>query len=544
LAIFRAGLVPNVEVDDAATRQREEAAMDKIRDETVEVKEGAILVEKGKRITSAVIERWNAYRRQVTAPERSGYRSFQDLVENFVPSLGILLLVAVYSRVVMSPKPRKRRSITLMAVLVLVNLAMIRLALHFGESMPVQRLLMNSGIPSGADALIWMAPPALAAILVTLLAGPHMAILATFLVAGFSSIMLGHSMDVLFVAVIASLVGIWFSRGARNRGTVVRAGIFSGIAVAVTMFLLCISSGGLSVSELVWQVLGSMTGGLLTGAVAVAILPLLERVFKITPDIALLELTDYNHPLLRKLQLIAPGSFNHSVAVANLAEQIALVTDANSLLCRCAALFHDVGKMVKPEYFVENQRMGINPHSDINPTMSALVIKSHVREGIELAKEYKLPRVIIDIIEQHHGTGLIQYFYYKARQQSLHSASVSAAEKGTADETIFRYDGPRPRTKEAAIVLFADSMEAASRALKKVTPQSIGELVDAIIADRIRDGQLDSCPLTFSELQRIRGSLKSSLINMLHQRIVYPGATPEKEEERETDDTDEASSNK
>ena len=526
LTLFRPALQPNVEIDLAATGQRQQVAMAKVLPVIVEIQEGTPLTLPGEEITPPILERWNAYRHQMASHEKTAYGLQRTLTEHLATALGLITLLALYNRVAPSPRPGKRRNITLTALMVLLNLFLVRLMLELGESPLVLRTLAGNGAIPVTDILFWMTPPALAPILVTMLAGPPMALNATLLVATFSAMMLGRNPDLLFIAILSSLTGIYFSNGARNRGAVVRAGLMSGLAVAIPVFFIC-TINQLPPVQVLWQATGCLVGGLLTGIVAVGILPLLESLFKITTNITLLELTDYDHPLLRKLQIIAPGTFHHSVTVANLAERAAAEINANALLCRCAALFHDVGKMVKPEYFIENQRQDTNPHATVSPSMSALIIKSHVREGIEIAREYKLPRIIIDVIEQHHGTGLIQYFYYKAKQlaqviPATDPAPADTTGRNAVDETTFRYDGPRPRTKEAAIVLLADSVEAASRSLKKVTPQSIKELVHALIADRIADTQMDNSPLTFRELQRIRESLQSSLLNMLHSRIEYP----------------------
>ncbi|HQU09209.1 MAG TPA: HDIG domain-containing protein, partial [Opitutales bacterium] len=192
------------------------------------------------------------------------------------------------------------------------------------------------------------------------------------------------------------------------------------------------------------------------------------------------------------------------------------------------ALYHDIGKMVKPEYFVENQQDGLNPHIDRTPSMSALVIKNHVKEGVEIGKQAKLPKVIIDIIEQHHGTSLIQYFYAKARQRQRvlgEHNTLTPFELEEIDETTYRYDGPKPRFKESAIIFLADPLEAASRALRKVTPQKIDELIERIFQERMDDHQLDDCPLTMQELHMLKKSFSFSLLNMLHSRTEYPGAS-------------------
>ncbi|MDR1498641.1 MAG: HDIG domain-containing protein [Puniceicoccales bacterium] len=510
-SIFSPALFPNVEIDAEATRRRQREVADKVSPPLIEIREGETLLSPGETVTPEILERWDAYRQQSIGREKAAYTPLRAIEENFIPSFGIILIAAIFAQLC-PPSGIKRRHLTLALLMVPANLALIRAVIELGASRPMLHALPNP------DIIFWTAPPALAAILVAAMTGHYLAIFSSFLVSAFAALMLGHSLDVLLVFTFASFTGVWFARNARDRSAVLRAGAISGIATALPVFLIC-KTGSITWDMLTLQTLACFISGLLTGMFAIGIIPFLERIFKITTNITLIELTDYNHELLRKLQLIAPGTFNHSVAVANIAEAAAANTSANALLCRCAALFHDIGKTMKPEYFVENQHED-NPHSGVSPTMSSLIIKSHVRDGVRIAKEYALPRAIIDIIEQHHGTGLILFFYHKAKKQI--STTPDAGNGRTVDEISFRYDGPRPRSKEAAIVLFADSLEAASRSMKNPTPTTINELVDHIFSDRIRDGQLDECPLTFSELRSIRESIKASLLNLLHHRIEYP----------------------
>jgi putative nucleotidyltransferase with HDIG domain len=289
-----------------------------------------------------------------------------------------------------------------------------------------------------------------------------------------------------------------------------------------------------------------LTTGLLTGGVVVVSLTLLEGLFKRTTDITLLELTDFNHPLLRLMQMEAPGTYHHSLVVAQLAENAANAIGANPLIARVSALFHDIGKTKKPEYFTENQRDRLNPHDENNPSLSALIIKAHVKDGVDLALKHKLPRMVIDVIQQHHGTTLIRYFFQRALSEKRAAASGQTSPAflrpsndvrdslsgGTAPgldtsrpcETTYRYDGPRPQFKESAIIHLADAVEAASRSMRKVTPQHLGELIDQVFHERIEDGQLDEAPVTFEDLSKIKSSFTFTLLNMLHSRIGYAPA--------------------
>jgi putative nucleotidyltransferase with HDIG domain len=259
------------------------------------------------------------------------------------------------------------------------------------------------------------------------------------------------------------------------------------------------------------------------------LLPVLEGTFRITTDISWLELTDLNHRLLRRMQLEAPGTFHHSLVVAQLAEAAAEVIGANAVMCRVSAYFHDIGKLKKPSYFIENQGdMLENPHDHLTPTMSALVIIAHVKEGVDLAVKHKLNPRVIDVIQEHHGDSLVYYFYRKAQEQQ--KAEQQKVDRGLGnpedlpqiEEKNFRYPGPRPRSRESGIVSLADAIESASRSLKKPTPAKIRGLVDDLVEGRICDGQLDECGLTLRELARVKESFAATLRSMMHSRIDYP----------------------
>ncbi len=241
-------------------------------------------------------------------------------------------------------------------------------------------------------------------------------------------------------------------------------------------------------------------------------LPILENLFHITTNLRLVELSNPHHPLLEELIIKAPGTYNHSVMVSNLSERAARAVGASPVLSRVGAQFHDVGKIKRPLFFVENQ-MGKNPHDRTNPTLSFLVITSHVKEGIELARQHRLPSELVNIIEEHHGTSLLNYFYNRALEKGLSS--------GLTKES-FRYPGRKPQTKEAALVMLADSVEAASRTLRKPTPSRIEELINRIIKEKLEDGQLDESNLTLGDLNKIAQSFKEVLISVFHARVEYP----------------------
>jgi hypothetical protein len=257
------------------------------------------------------------------------------------------------------------------------------------------------------------------------------------------------------------------------------------------------------------------------------VLPLFEMLFGVTTSITWLELADLNHPLLKRMTTEAPGTYHHSLMVAQLAEAAAEAIGANAAMARVCSYFHDIGKMVKPEYFIENAQHGRDAHAGLAPTMSALVIIAHVKEGVDLAIKHRLNRAIIDVIQQHHGTSTVYYFYRKAlslqeARRSFSPGSLDDEEPPEVREESFCYHGPKPQTRECAIISLADAVESASRCLEKVTPNKIDQLVEEIIQRRLAGGELKECDLRFSELSEVAESFKSSLRSMTHARIVYP----------------------
>jgi len=519
--IFRAGLAPNLLYSAKATDRAIEQAVGAIQTPVLTFKEGDTLVEPGQMVTPLEIERLNAYRAAEIERGRGSLLFNRLFMERVVLTLLLLLAVYIYVRQSFTDAYKRERAIFVTAVSILLNLLIIRLVIELGEV-----ALLNSR-PS-LSMLPYIAPYALAPIIVAVLIGSRPAVMAALIVSALFGIIQNNSIEFFLIAFLSGVVGSFVSVNIRKRANLLRAGLYAGATAAVAGAAVALFNN-YALGLVGQQTLIALSVGVFTGVLAVGMLPLFEQAFKITTEITLLELTDFNHPLLRRMQMEAPGTYHHSLMVANLSENAAASIGASPLLCRVCCLFHDIGKLVKPEYFVENQRGGINPHDEKNPSMSALVIKAHVKEGVEIARKHKLPRVIIDVIRQHHGTSLIQYFYFQARQKGKSGSNPPFPEKNgrpreeiKVDESTYRYDGPKPAFKESAIIFFADAVEAASRSLKKVTQPAVEELIDGIIAKRIEDGQLEECPLTFKELHDIRSSFVYTLLNMLHARIEYP----------------------
>jgi putative nucleotidyltransferase with HDIG domain len=327
----------------------------------------------------------------------------------------------------------------------------------------------------------------------------------------------GWDLPIAVWALLVQWTGVYAITSYRERAALLRAGLVVGGASA----LVALAVEAIARTREPWA--HSLYGAglaFLGGAVGVGLLvsfalPLLEGVFRVLTDIRLLELSNVSNPLLSQLAVKAPGSYNHSLVVGTLAEEAAKSIGANSLFCRVAAFYHDVGKVRKPEYYIENQR-GVNPHERLQPSMSALIISSHVKDGVRMAREARLPEQIVDIIPQHHGTRLMTYFYEKARKQ----AAASGTEINEAD---FRYPGPKPQTKEAAIFMLADGVEAASRTIDEPTPSRLKDAIHQIAGRIVLDGQLDECDLTFADLEKIEQAFHRTLVGMYHHRVDYPG---------------------
>ena len=522
--VFSAGLEPNLIYSASGTRRAIEQAVAQIEPNPIQFKQGDTLIEPGSIVTEADLERLKAYRNA----ERQGGASFlfnELFLKQLILTVFLLLSIYIYLRQGLLRLKKRNRALAVMAVSILLNLMLIRLISMVGES----ALIANS--PS-LSLLPFIAPYALAPILISVLIGAAPAVLAALVISVVFGIIQGNSIDFFLIAFLSGVVGSVMANAIRKRTQLVRAGLFAGAAAALAGAAIGLLNH-FPLGLVGQQTLFALVVGAFCGILAVGLVPVLEQLFKITTDITLLELTDFNHPLLRQMQIEAPGSYHHSLMVANLSENAAAAIGANPLLCRVCCLFHDIGKLVKPDYFVENQRGGVNPHDEKNPSMSALVIKAHVKEGVEIARKHKLPRVIVDVIRQHHGTSLIQYFFHEAKQRVLQEAPRKSSAKqknegSSIDESTYRYDGPKPAFKESAIIFFADGVEAASRSLKKVSQPNVEELIDEMFKSRIEDGQLDECPLTFQELDEIRKSFIYTVLNMLHARIEYP-----KEEKRE-----------
>jgi len=308
---------------------------------------------------------------------------------------------------------------------------------------------------------------------------------------------------------ISGIFSIILVQGARKRITIIRTGFIVGIIQAMSLIFI----------ERFWirmpdRYLLLLLNGIASSIIVLGILPVFEYLFKTFTNISLLELADFHHPLLQRLILEAPGTYHHSLMVGNLCDTACNAVGANALLARIGAYYHDIGKLSKPDYFSENQNVKESKHDALSPVMSKLIIMNHVKEGVDLAKKYRLNPALMDFIQQHHGTGLVYYFYRRALENLEENQEIK--------EEVYRYPGPKPNTKETAIVLLADSVEAATRSLRDPAPAKIEEMVHKVINNKFIEGQLDECDLTLKDLEIISAVFIRILSGIYHSRVVYP----------------------
>ena len=517
---FRTGLTANLVFDRAATEAREADTRRQMKPVMVSVAHGQTIIEPGERVSPEQFEMLMAYRRFLREHTDTPFDEGLTLFGRILLVLAMVIASVIYIRLEDRETLQHNGRLGLLALVTIVNLALVRLVYSIGGL----DFFIHDG--SWASTLPYVAPTALAPLIVAILIDAGSAIFMALLISIFTGVIYGNRLDLVVLTFLASLVAIFGCRELHKRGRVVRAAATGGLTLA--LFALPIGfADQVPLAILARQMTAAVATGLLTGMAVVGVLPVLESLFKRTTDITLLELTDYNHPLLRQLQLDAPGTYHHSLVVAQLAENAANAIGANPLLARVCALFHDIGKTPHAAYFTENQRDGVNPHDGLTPLASAQIIKSHVTDGVELARRHRLPRAVIDVIQQHHGTTLVRSFYLRAIEQSRVPFPVKNMPHPMSllpppVEAAYRYEGPRPQFKESAVISLADGLEAATRSLRSATAGQLAPLIDRIVGDRIADGQLDEAPLTFEELSKVKNSFQFTLLNMLHARVSYP----------------------
>jgi putative nucleotidyltransferase with HDIG domain len=483
--IGRQLIQPNLVLDTEKVNRARQAAVDSV--EPVLIMKGEVIVRKG----------------DVVRPEHIELLRDVGLLKtgrDYGAVLGVILLTAILL-VLGGTYLYQNRSDVLQnePLLALVGSVLITMLL-LGELFSVISW-------SGAR---FLNPSALTGLLLTLLIDSQVATIATIIMAIFLTVINDLSWIIGLLALIGGLTAIFSVSKVSQRGDLMRAGFIVGGVNLVLMLTLGLLSKD---TNLIYNSYLGLLSGVLASIMAIGILPYLESIFKVTSSLRLLELSNPNHPLMRRLMLEAPGTYHHSILVGNLAEAAAEAVGADGLLARVGAHYHDIGKLKRPYFFVENQ-VGIdNPHDKMAPSLSTLIITSHVKDGLELANEFKLPPAVTQFIAQHHGTDLVRYFYHRASE---------ANDEGTVEERDFRYPGPKPHGKEVAIVSLADATEAAVRSISRPNPGKIEAIVRKIIKDRLNSGELDESDLTFQDMDRIANAFVKVIVSMFHARVEYP----------------------
>lgn len=478
---------PNLFLNEEETEKRRQEAISSVNKVERTIQIGQIIIRKGDIVTSEDIAILNAL-------------GLQNPKINFSNIIGIILITTIcFSLLILYLNyyyPDIYKDINKLILLSIICIFIVLFA---------KITLQVSG---------YLIPIASASMLIAISLNFEIAILVTVILSFLISFIPGGEMNYTIVLIVSGIVSIYSIRSATQRSSLTRAGLMiAGVNIVA------ISALGLINNENYYLILKDNLWGILNGFLAViltiGILPFLESFFDITTSFKLMELSNPNQPLLKKLIVEAPGTYHHSIVVGNLSETAAEEIGGNGLLARVGALYHDIGKIKRPYFFIENQEAYKNIHDDLEPSLSALVIASHVKEGVELANKNKLPKDIINIITQHHGTGLITYFFHRALQENGASVEEVAEEN-------YRYSGPKPQTKETAIILLADSLEAATRTLTNPTPSRIKNLVKEIIQKNLENGQLEECDLTLKDLDKIGDSFSRILTGMFHSRVEYP----------------------
>lgn len=486
----------NLAYSPLETERKREAVLSSIQPEKVIFKAGQRLVARNQQITKTHVEWLNAM-----AEYRSDRGLEAGVWEYLLPIIARVIFVAfVYLSFLLAfyhicgkEQFRVSRVFPLLLLMLLTLIAVYIASEKWNLS-------------------LYLFPYAAGIILVVTLYDLKTAILTTIANALLLGILFKFNFEVAFMAVIAGTTVSLSIREVKRRSDFYRCALYLALALAATAYIL--ESLKFTGGDIILEHCGyAILNALISTAIAMVLLPLFESVFSFTTNVTLLELSDMNHPLLKRLALEAPGTYQHSLVVGNLAEGAAKAIGANPLLARVGAYYHDVGKAAISEYFVENQFGLKSKHDQLTPSMSALVIGSHIKRGREFAEEFDLPDKIIEFIEEHHGTSTMSFFYHKAKEQ---------AESGDVNEDDYRYPGPKPQSKETAIMMLADSVEAASRTLEDPKPARIRNLIKRLINDRYQSGELSNCDLTLADLKKIEDSFVVALLGIFHSRIDYP----------------------
>jgi putative nucleotidyltransferase with HDIG domain len=495
-------LVPNVSPNWAETLERQQNRLKELRPAYFQVKRGEMLVREGERLTPLILAKLQTQSRLYPQSRR-----FLIFLGTFLSLFLLLAVTYQLARVSLRQFTRRFRDLVFLSVLIASGLVIHKALLVLGDT--VTRIS-----PEVGQNLVYFLPLGLAPIFAAIFLGLETGVVLAFICATLTAMLLEKPFPFFIFLVSAGLTGVWGVKNCRHRRDLITAGLAISIINLILASAFKLMEFPFTASDFFIAQAFALGGGLLTGILALGLTPIIESGFRYSSNIRLLEILNLDQPVLRELMLLAPGTYHHSLVVGQMVEAAAEAIGANPLVAKAAAYYHDIGKVKKPLYFVENQLGSENKHEKLAPSLSALILISHVKDGVELAQKHNLGERITDIIQQHHGTSFISYFYHKAKTQGAQGQQVNPED--------YRYPGPRPQTREAGLVLLADQVEAASKTLSDPTPARIQGMVQKIINNVFSDGQLDTCELTLKDLHLIAKSLNKILSGIFHQRIHYP----------------------
>jgi len=507
-------IVRNTYFDEDATREEERKALAQIDPVLIQVKAGKTIIRAGDEVTEQAIGQLDALRNL-----RLRERWVERIVGVFLIAVFLYFVLWSYLQLHIV-KEKNPKDFFLLVLVMMGSLLINRFFLGLGETVAQSLRVMELQEPIH---FYYFAPLALGSVTILLLVGVNLSILFTVVQAIFVALLTGE-LSIAVYTLTGGLTAVYVLRQYRDRSALIRAGFWIGAVNLVVAFAFQLWSVTEAFEPTVFLIrsAGAIVSGLLSVVIPTIFLPSLESLFGLTTDIRLLELSNLNSPILRRLALEAPGTYHHSITVGTLAEAGAETIGANALLIRVGAYYHDIGKLKHPEYYVENQIYTVNKHESLTPSMSSLILASHVKDGLAMAAEIKLGPKVAALVPQHHGTRVMTYFYNKAKE--------AGAEKGIeVSENDFRYPGPKPQSKEAAILMLADQVEAAARTLQDPTPGQIRSLINRITQATIQDGQLDECDITMQDLTKVSRAFERVLTGIHHHRIEYPGYSFSKE---------------
>lgn len=511
-------IAPNVRFSPSAMEQAALAAADEVPRTVGFVQENERIVSKHERITPDIKLKLESLRR--TRVERGAQQDKpSQLLGTFLHVIVVVMLYAIYLYLFRKRIVASNRHLALIALLILLQGGFALLTREIDINAPLEFLIL---VPVSSMLLT---------ILFDSRVGFYGTVVIAYLVAGIR----GNDYSIALASLVAGALSVYTVRDMKNRTQIFRSlgFIFLGYTLAiVALGLERYEPLGVVAEKVSYALVNAVVSPVLTYGLLIFV----ERVFRVTTDLTLLELAHYNHPLLRMLAERAPGTYHHSITIAGLAEAGAVAVDANEVLARVGAYFHDIGKLVKPTYFVENQKGARNRHDKLAPRMSSLIIAAHVKDGMALAREYKLPEEVIDFIPMHHGTTRIDFFYNKALQ--LAQSSPDETKIDEIKEQDYRYPGPKPQTKETGIMMLADATEAAIRSIDDPTPQRLEETINELIKKRFEEGELNECPLTLKDLTKIKAAFLNVMVGAYHSRVKYPETEKKKSRRRLRADPD------